>query len=138
MARLTRHLNPKNFQIQLGSIAVESEKRGSAEFVWTQGTRRAFPPPGFEDYFGAGPLWRFIDVDGSEAFDIVDRIREFPKGPNAEATMRLLMGDQPTYALASVQSAIHGVLDLIDADPEIEVRSKFLLLLNSLLWDIIT
>lgn len=100
----------------------ETEKRGNANFTWTQGTRPAPPPPGFEDYFGGGPLWRFIDYDGSEAFDIVDRIREFPTGANAEATMRLLMGDQPAYALSSVQNAIQGLLDLIDADPEIEVR----------------
>lgn len=101
----------------------ETEKRGNAEFTWTQGNREAIPPPGFEDYFGAGPLWRFIDYDGSKAFDIVDRIREFPKGPNAEATMRLLMGNQPAYALSSVQEAIKRLLDIIDADPEIEVRS---------------
>lgn len=100
----------------------ETEKRGNAEFTWTQGTREATPPPGFEDYFGAGPLWRFIDYDGSSAFDIVDRIRDFPKGPNAEASMRLLTGDQPGYALSSVQEAIEKLLDIIDADPEIEVR----------------
>lgn len=101
----------------------ETEKRGNAEFVWTQGTREAIPPSGFEDYFGAGPLWRFIDYDGRKAFDIVDRIRDFPKGPNAEASVRLLMGDQPGYALSTVQQAIRRLLDIIDADPEIEAST---------------
>ncbi|KAJ4387498.1 hypothetical protein N0V93_008091 [Gnomoniopsis smithogilvyi] len=135
----------KNFQVQLGSFVAETEKRGNAEFVWTQGTREAIPPPGFEDYFGAGPLWRFIDYDGSKAFDIVDRIREFPQGPNAEATMRLLMGDQPSYALSSVQEAIHRLLDIIDADPEIEgilgysegaTTAATLILEERRLWDV--
>lgn len=99
----------------------ETEKRGNAEFSWTQGTRKAVPPPGFEDYFGAGPLWRFMDYDGTKAFDIVERIREFPKGPNAEATIRTLMGDQPPYALTSLQEVIQTLLEMIDADPEIEV-----------------
>lgn len=80
------------------------------------------PPPGFEDYFGAGPLWRFIDHDGSNTFDIVERIRDFPEGPNAEETMRLLMGEQPAYTTTSVQEAIQRLLEMIDADPEIEVR----------------
>lgn len=62
-----------------------------------------------------------MDYDGTQAFDIVERIREFPKGPNAEATIRTLMGDQPPYAMASLQEAIKILLDMIDADPEIEV-----------------
>lgn len=31
------------------------------------------------------------------------------------------MGNQPAYALSSVQGAIQRLLDVIDADPEIEV-----------------
>lgn len=112
---------PQNFQVQLGPFVTEIEKRGSASFKWTQGTIEATPPEGFKDYFGAGPLWRFIDYDGSEAFDILDSIREIPTGENAEATMRLLMDDQPTYGLSSVQRAIRNLFDQIDADPEIEV-----------------
>lgn len=114
---------PQTFQVQLAPFVAELEKRGNAEFSWTQGTRKAVPPAGFEDYFGSGPLWRFMDYDGTKAFDIVERIREFPKGPNAEATIRTLLGNQPPYALTSLKEAIQTLLDIIDADPEIEVRT---------------
>lgn len=111
----------QNFQIQLGPFVTESQARGNAVFSWTQGVRKAVPPPGFEDYFGAGPLWRFIDYDGHQGFDVLERIRDFPEGPNAEETMRLMLGEQPAYAMTSVKEAIQRLLDMIDADPEIEV-----------------
>ncbi|PSR82296.1 serine hydrolase FSH [Coniella lustricola] len=111
----------KNFQVQLGILVTALEARGNVEFTWTQGSRKAIPPIGFEDYFGAGPLWRFIDYDGSSAFDILEEIRDFPEGPNAEESMRLLMGGEPGYSAASVREAIHKLLDIIDADMEIEV-----------------
>ncbi|KUI60985.1 UPF0483 protein C25G4.2 [Cytospora mali] len=110
----------KNFQVQLSPFVAEMEKRGHTHFVWTQGTCPATPPKGFEDYFGAGPLWRFIQYDGDSAFDVLDRIRDFPEGSNAEETMRLLYGKNPSYLVTSVQNAIQRLLDIIDADPEIE------------------
>lgn len=97
------------------------EKRGSIDFVWTEGTCPATPPEGFEDYFGAGPLWRFIEYDGGAAFDVVDSIRDFPEGSNAEETMRLLFGPNPSCLVESVQNAMQRLLSIIDADPEIEV-----------------
>lgn len=111
----------KNFQVQLGILVTALEARGNVQFTWTQGSCEAIPPPGFEDYFGAGPLWRFIDYDGSSAFDILEEIRDFPEGPNAEASMRLLMGEDTGYSAKGVREAIHKLLDLIDTDPEIEV-----------------
>lgn len=110
----------KNFQVQMGPFVAEAKKRGNVDFSWTQGTRRATPPQGFEDYFGAGVQWRFFDHDGMSSFDMLERIREFPEGTNAEDTMRVLIDDQPAYALASVQEAVQWLLDMIDADPEIE------------------
>ncbi|ROV96996.1 hypothetical protein VSDG_04050 [Cytospora chrysosperma] len=110
----------KNFQVQLGPFVAEMEKRGNVNFNWTQGTCPATPPEGFEDYFGAGPLWRFIEYDGDTAFDIVDRIRDFPEGSNPEETMRVLFGDNQSCLATSVQNATQRLLDMIDADPEIE------------------
>jgi hypothetical protein len=100
----------------------EVEKSGSAQFKWTQGTHKATPPPGFDDYFGAGPLYRFIDYDGMNAFDILQRIRDFPEGTSAEDTMRLLMGEDPGNTAHSVRHALQVLIDKLDDDKEIEVR----------------
>lgn len=93
------------------------------------------PPQGFEDYFGAGPLWRFIDYDGGAAFDVVDRIRDFPEGSNPEETMRELFGPNPSCLVESVKNATQRLLDILDADPEIEVSdtAPFDVLMASLL-----
>lgn len=98
----------------------EAEKRGTAQFEWTQGAYKAIPPPGFEDYFGAGPLFRFIDYDGMDAFDLIDKIRDFPEGTSAEETMRALMGNDASAALESVRKTLQTLLDIIDEDPDIE------------------
>lgn len=118
---LTINLHKQNFQVQLGPFVAEMDKRGNIDFAWTQGTCPATPPDGFEDYFGAGPLWRFIEYDGDSAFDVLDRIRDFPEGSNAEETMRLLFGSNASCLMESVQNATQRLLDMIDADPEIEV-----------------
>jgi hypothetical protein len=53
----------------------------------------AFPPEGFESYFGLGPYYRFIEppkaVEGGS--DVLERIRDFPQGATAEDQMRELM-----------------------------------------------
>lgn len=53
---------------------------------------------------------------------MVDRIRDFPEGAHPEETMRALFGENPSCLAASVQSAIQRLLDIIDDDPEIDVR----------------
>ncbi|EFX00520.1 duf341 domain containing protein [Grosmannia clavigera kw1407] len=110
----------KNFKIQLDPFVTEAERQGTARFTWTQGTTEAIPPAGFEDYFGAGPLYRFIDYDGVKAYDIMERIRYFPEAETAEDTIRLLMDDFTGNAIDSVKDTVQRLIDIIDADPEIE------------------
>ena len=98
-----------------------AEKRGVAQFKWTQGAHEVSPPPGFEDYFGAGPLYRFIEYNGIDAFDLVDKIRDFPEGTSAEETMRAVMGKDAAGAVDSVRKALQMLIEIIDADPEIDV-----------------
>jgi Serine hydrolase (FSH1) len=54
----------------------------------------AFPPKGFEEFFGLGPYYRFIEPakneEGDET-DVLDRIRNFPEGATAEDQIRELM-----------------------------------------------
>lgn len=85
----------------------------------------AKPPPGFEDYFGPGPLFRFVEFDGMEGFeDLIEKIRDFPEGTSAEDTMRQLFGDQGAgYNEVNLRKCLNHLFDIIDADPEIEVSA---------------
>lgn len=114
----------QNFKVQLDPFAMECEKTGIVDFVWTQGTVPAKPPPGFEDYFGPGPLFRFVEFDGIEGFeDIVEKIRDFPDGITAEDTMRRLFGSQSAASTErKLCKALDHLFDVINTDPEIEVR----------------
>lgn len=53
----------------------------------------AFPPEGFEAYFGVGPFFRFIEPPraATGGGDVLERIRNFPRGATAEYQMRILM-----------------------------------------------
>lgn len=67
-------------------------------FYFIQGPCKAIPPPGFEDYFGPAPHYRFIepDVVASQGRDedVLSRIRDFPECETAEDTMRELLRGQ--------------------------------------------
>ncbi|KAH8647455.1 serine hydrolase FSH, partial [Tricladium varicosporioides] len=65
----------------------------TAELYFINGPVEAFPPEGFEEYFGQGPYFRFIrpvEVEKGGS-DVLERIRNFPKGLTAEDQMRELM-----------------------------------------------
>ncbi|KAK8151300.1 serine hydrolase FSH [Phyllosticta citrichinensis] len=112
----------KNFQVQLGPFAAQCSSDGTLSYHWTQGSYSAVPPPGYEDYFGPRPLYRFIEYDGVEAFeDILEIIRNFPEGLNSEDTMRRLTGgDVAPTAFKSLRRTMDGVFKILDEDPEIE------------------
>lgn len=68
---------------------------GTAELHFINGPVRAYPPEGFEEFFGVGEYYRFIEGGKAEngGSDVLDRIRNFPKGLTPEDQMReLLMG----------------------------------------------
>lgn len=64
-------------------------------FFFAHGPCKAVPPPGFEDYFGPVPHYRFIEPDVAESQgqsgDVLSRIRDIPECETAEDTMRLLL-----------------------------------------------
>lgn len=72
----------------------ELRSDNTAELFFVHGPLQAFPPEGFEDFFGNGPYFRFIKASSSEkgGDDVLERIRNFPKGATAEDQMRALMG----------------------------------------------
>lgn len=78
-------------------------------FYFTHGPCKAVPPPGFEDYFGPAPHFRFIEPDVAAssgcADDVLSRIRNFPQCETAEDTMReLLRGEQESDEFESSET----------------------------------
>ncbi|TVY82151.1 Esterase FUS5 [Lachnellula suecica] len=74
-------------------LVKELRSDDTAELHFVHGPVQAFPPEGFESFFGLGPYYRFIkpaqiETGGS---DVLERIRNFPKGATAEDQMRELM-----------------------------------------------
>ncbi|KAF3065509.1 hypothetical protein CFAM422_009754 [Trichoderma lentiforme] len=109
-----------NFKIQLG-IFTDAAQRPDVEFKWVNGFTEATPPAGFDDYFGAPPLYRFMDVDGvSELEQIIARIRDLPQGESPEETMRKLIADKEQFTTPAVTMALDRLLQLLDEDPEID------------------
>ncbi|EHK96645.1 putative Uncharacterized hydrolase C22A12.06c [Glarea lozoyensis 74030] len=70
-------------------LVQELESDGTAELHFVNGPVDAFPPEGFEDFFGPGPHYRFIKPAAAEkgGSDVLDRIRNFPKGATPEDQM---------------------------------------------------
>ena len=71
----------------------ELRSDNTAELHFAHGPVEAFPPEGFEAYFGVGPYFRFIKPPTAEhsGDDVLHRIRNFPKASTAEDQMRILM-----------------------------------------------
>ena len=71
----------------------ELRSDNTAELHFVHGPVEAFPPEGFEAYFGVGPYFRFIKPPTAEhgSNDVLQRIRNFPKAATAEDQMRILM-----------------------------------------------
>lgn len=103
-------------------------------FYFCQGPCKAVPPPGFEDYFGPAPHYRFIEPDVVEnqgqSGDVLERIRAIPECETAEDTMRELLrgvgsddssdsesdGETPPPVAAahrSTDNAIKYILDVV-------------------------
>ncbi|KAG6049141.1 hypothetical protein E4U17_006919 [Claviceps sp. LM77 group G4] len=109
-----------HFETQLRPFKDAVEKRGLARFKWINGGHAATPPPGFDEYFGPGPLYRFIDFDGvSELDDILSRLREIPQGTTAEDAMRRLVGDRSSFKATAIQDTLDRLMMILDEDPEI-------------------
>jgi len=86
----------------------------SVSFFFTQGTVECTPPPGFKDYFGPAPHYRFVDYDRIQENDVLERIRDFPEGENAEDVMRELMPAGEDSVRESVKKALKVLYHTMD------------------------
>lgn len=103
------------------------EKPGSVDFKWINGGHAVDPPPGFESYFGAPPLYRHINFDGVSAVDdVIEKIRDMPTGLSAEESMRLLMGKEELWTSGAIIDTMDRLFAIIDEDPEIDVSARLL------------
>ncbi|KAI9053389.1 hypothetical protein LZ554_002348 [Drepanopeziza brunnea f. sp. 'monogermtubi'] len=102
----------EKFRVQLAPLVNELAADNTAELFFIHGPLPAYPPDGFEDFFGQGPHYRFMEPnknDGSESFDLLDRIRDFPEGTSAEDQMRRLMAPSASSSeLTSPESSDDG------------------------------
>ena len=112
----------QNFQAQLRPFIDAVEQPGSVEFKWINGGHAAVPPAGFDNYFGAPPLYRFVDFDGITGLDdMLSKIRHLPKGATPEDTMRRLVGEQQPFTARAVKCTLDRLFKVLEDDPEIDV-----------------
>ncbi|KAK0736581.1 serine hydrolase FSH [Apiosordaria backusii] len=112
----------KNFQVQLGPLAGELERRGLCTFSYSQGTHEVDPPQGWEDYFGARPLYRFLDTRQGDTFETLRKLRHVPHSIPAEDTMRMFQkaGHGEDWHQRVWREALDAVFKTLDEDPEID------------------
>ncbi|KJZ74255.1 hypothetical protein HIM_06261 [Hirsutella minnesotensis 3608] len=110
-----------NFQVQLAPFVTEVERSTPGRFSWIDGFHRADPPKGFDQYFGSPPLYKFVGYDGVMAInELVGRLQSFPASNAPEDTIRQLVRGDDVYSGDAVRRTVDRLLDIIQADPEIE------------------
>lgn len=92
----------------------ELAQDGTIEFFFTQGQIECTPPAGFADYFGPKPHYRFIEYDGIEQNDVLERVRDFPEGQNPEEVLRELMPEGTDNIRSSVRKALDAIYKILE------------------------
>ncbi|TVY71294.1 Esterase FUS5 [Lachnellula suecica] len=105
----------ENFKVQLAPFVKEFEG-DNVEFHFTQGENTCEPPPGFDEYFGPGPHYRFMNYDGLRDNDVLERIRDFPEGEVPEDVLRELFPseDKATFVQKSVSDALAALYRTVE------------------------
>lgn len=74
---------------------------------------------GFEDYFGIGPHYRWMEDGGSAEGGLLTRIRELPAGQSPEDVMRALSRGGPA-SWSNREEVMRYLHATLDANPDIE------------------
>ena len=117
MSSWFRPLAADSFLCLTAPFCNELESTKIATFTFTQGKNTCIPPAGFDDYFGPPPHYRFIEYDGLQRSDVLERIRDFPEAATAEDTLReLLSEDEETheYLKLNIESAFDDLFRTLD------------------------
>jgi hypothetical protein len=116
------NLATQNFRVQLAPLADELEARGLATFAYTQGSHEVEPPLGWEDYFGARPLYRLLDTRHGDNFENLRRLRHMPYSVNAEDAMRMFQdsGEGEDWHQQVWRNTLDYVMQKVDENPQVD------------------
>ncbi|PQE28374.1 putative FSH2 Serine hydrolase that localizes to both the nucleus and cytoplasm protein [Rutstroemia sp. NJR-2017a BBW] len=109
-------INAETFQVQMAPICKELQSLCSVSFFFLHGTIPCTPPPGFEDYFGPGPHYRFIKSENTQKIDALELVRDFPEGRNAEDAIRELIRNGSVDVQSSIRAALKAVYEVIEEE----------------------
>ncbi|OAA60320.1 Serine hydrolase FSH [Niveomyces insectorum RCEF 264] len=108
------------FRIQLAPLVDALTENGTATFHFIEGPCKAYPPKGFENYFGPPPYFRFIEPDDvtekTADDDILTRVRDFPDCETPEDTMRELMHGGVASSHKSIDNALKYLVEIMEQD----------------------
>ncbi|KAK7182629.1 hypothetical protein DPSP01_011457 [Paraphaeosphaeria sporulosa] len=97
--------NDEKFKVQMAPFINEMESDGTADFYFAHGQHEANPPPGFEEFFGGPPFYRWMEqVQGPVEHDGLEKMRDFPQGASPEDTLRMFAPIGSSEALATTAS----------------------------------
>lgn len=93
-----------------------------ATFTYTQGSHEVEPPAGWEDYFGARPLYRFLDTRRGDNFENLRRLRHMPHSINAEDAIRMFQnaGEGEDWHQQVWRDAMDDVFKTLNENPEVD------------------
>lgn len=63
---------------------------------------------------GPGPHYRFIEYDGIDQNDVLERVRDFPEGQNPEDVLRELLPEGDSKIRTSVRAALDAIYATMD------------------------
>lgn len=112
------------FQSQLTPFLQAVGGIDNLEFKWINGAHVATPPDGYDAYFGTREVYRHVNFDGISALDdILSSIRDMPDGDSAEESIRRLTVGH-TWSSKQINATLDRLFQIIDDDPEIDVRDR--------------
>jgi hypothetical protein len=113
-------LSFQSFKTQIQPLVSRIEQEDIARLIFAQGQIEASAPPDFERYFGFPPYYAFVNF--REPSEMGEYLRNLPEGEEHEDTMKPLASHMISCSWDRVVDAMSGLFQIMEADPEIQVR----------------